>query len=225
MLSAIMLSGAIAPLLVPQSVQAQLFRNSGSPSNRNGSGYRWDNDSSGYRYDTVAIAVGTDIPVMYPDAEKILVAKDETMDLTLRVAANLKDNRGNTLIPYDTEIRGRLEPVDGGSQFVAEELIFPNGNRQDISGSSDVIYRTETIEKGADTGDILEGAAIGAGAALIISLITGDQKVDVMEVLIGGGLGAAGGWILGGSSAEVISIYPDELDVRLDERLDLSPYN
>lgn len=212
-LTTLLLTSAIAPFTVIKSAQAQLFRNQPTPTQR----YNPNQ--------TVTIAAGTQIPVMYQEAEKILVAKDETMDLTVEVAANLKDNYGQLLIPYGTKMEGRIEPSENGSQFIAERLIFKNGDTQNITAESRLITRTETIEKGANTGDILEGAAIGAGAAAIIALITGDRSIDIMEVLIGGGLGALGGWALGGSSAEVIAIEPDkgDLNVTLGDRLTLKP--
>lgn len=210
-LSALFLSSAIAPFTFIKSAEAQLFKNQGQTQNLNR---------------TVTIATGTSIPVMYSEAEKILVAKDETLNLTVEVAANLKDRYGQVLVPYGTKIEGRIEPTEDGSQFVAERLIFSENDSQDIYAESRVISRTETIEKGADTGDILKGAAIGAGAAAIISILTGDRSIGLMELIIGGGLGAVGGWVFGGDSAEVIAIEPKQGDLNLvlSDRLSLQPY-
>ena len=159
------------------------------------------------------------IPVEF-DEEKILVTPEETVPATLFVAANVRDSRGNTLIPYGSEIEGQIEPSEDefGSLFIAREIFFPNGNSQPITAQSQVITRTETIEKGANTGDILKGAAIGAGAAAVLSEIFGD--IGAIEVLGGAGAGALAGLLLGGNEAELISIDPNnDLDLTLQSDL------
>ena len=112
------------------------------------------------------------IPVEF-DEEKILVTPEETVPTTLFVAANVRDSRGNTLIPYGSEIDGQIEPSEdeSGSLFVAREIFFPDGSSQPLNAMSQVVTRTETVKKGANTGDILKGAAIGAGAAAVLSEI------------------------------------------------------
>ena len=170
----------------------------------------------------ITIPSGTTLPVEYKEAEKIVLTKEETVPLTLTVAANIKDQKGNILIPYGSEIVGELQPKDDGSQFVAEELVISPEKRQLLAAESQVVTRTETIDEGTDVGDILQGAAIGGAAAAIIALITGDNSIDLLEVLGGAGLGALGGLLLGGKETEVISINPDEdLDVTLLEDLTL----
>ncbi|MGC1246570.1 MAG: hypothetical protein WA865_10205 [Spirulinaceae cyanobacterium] len=170
----------------------------------------------------IVIPATTTLPVEYQEAEKIVLTKEETVPLTLTVAANIKDRQGNILIPYGSKIIGELQPKDGGSQFVAQELVISAEKRQSLQATSQVITRTEKINEGTDTGDILQGAAIGSAAAAIIALITGDNSIDLLEVLGGAGLGALGGLLLGGKETEVISINPNEdLDVTLLEDLTL----
>ena len=219
-LSALLLSTAIAPFAALNPAQAQLFPRQ---SNRNTTIQR----QGQYYGQTITIARGTSIPVMYPDAERILVSSEETLDLTVEVAANLRDRNGQILIPYGTEIEGQIRPVRGGSQFIAERLIFDNNDTQRIYAESRVNDRVENINQGADGGDLLEGAAIGAGAAAIIALVTGDRSIDFGEILLGGGLGALVGWLLGGnSSGEVIAFDADrDLDLILSSALSIEPYN
>jgi hypothetical protein len=216
--SALFLSSAIAPFISIQSAQAQLF-----PSQRNQSN---QNSQSQNRQRTVTIATGAEIPVMYSEAEKILVAPDETMDLTVEVAANLKDRYGQVLIPYGTKIEGRIEPTEEGSHFVARRLVFSETDTQNIYGESRPISRTEMVKKGASTGDILKGTLIGAGAAVILGGVTGDRTIDLSTILLGGGLGALGGWALGGEEVELISIDPErDLNIILSDRLTLEPFD
>ncbi len=153
------------------------------------------------------------IPIEY-DKDKILVTPKETTPVTLLVAANVRDSRKNTLIPYGSEITGNIQPSnDGtGSLFVADEVIFPDGTSLPIEAISNVITRTETVKKGANAGDILKGAAIGGGAAAVLSEIFGD--IGALKVLGGAGAGAIAGLLLGGKKAELISIDPNnDLDL------------
>ena len=161
------------------------------------------------------------IPVEFEE-EKILVTPEETVPISLLVAANIKDRQGYTLIPYGSEILGQIEPSpdESGSLFVAQEIVFPNGDSQSIDAVSQVVTRRETIKKGANTGDILKGAAIGAGAAAVLSEIFGD--IGAIEVLGGAGAGALAGLLLGGNEAELISIDPNnDLDLTLQNNLAL----
>lgn len=212
-LSALLLGTAIAPFAALNPAQAQLFPGNSTTQGQN-------------QNQTVTIAQGTRIPVIYPDAERILVSSEETLDVTVEVAANLRDRNNQILIPYGTQIQGQIRPAQGGSQFVAENLVFANGDVQRIYAESNVNNRVENINQGASSGDILEGAAIGAGAAAIISLITGNRRIEFGELILGGGLGALGGLLLGGNKdGEVIAFESDrDLDVTLTSSLNTQPY-
>ncbi|MGB3693133.1 MAG: hypothetical protein WBG70_15745 [Spirulinaceae cyanobacterium] len=210
-ISLLVVCGAIAtattPLLTAIPASAQLF-----PAQEN----------NNVTPQPIVMPAATTLPVEYKEAEKIILTKEETVPLTLTVAANIKNKQGEVLIPYGSEIIGELQPKDGGSQFVAQELVISTEKRQPLQATSQVITRTEKINEGTDTGDILQGAAIGGAAAAIIALITGDNSIDLLEVLGGAGLGALGGILLGGKETEVISINPNEdLNVTLLEDLSL----
>ena len=172
----------------------------------------------------VVIPAGTQIPLKYDKAEKILVTEEETIPLTLTVAANIKNRNGTILIPYNSEIFGQIKPSGDGSQFVAQTLILTDGTQVSLDETSGVVTTTETIEQGASADDILKGAVIGASAASVIAAITGDTAIAPEEVLGGAGLGILAGWVWGGSSAELISINPNiDLDLTLRSDLTLTP--
>ena len=159
------------------------------------------------------------IPVEYEE-EKILVTPEETVPVTLLVAANVRDSQRNTLIPYGSQIIGQIEPSEdeSGSVFIAQEIEFPDGTYQSIDAMSQVVTRRETVKKGANAGDILQGAAIGGAAAAVLSEIFGD--IGALEVLGGAGAGAVAGILLGGNEAELISIDPNnDLDLTLQTSL------
>ena len=202
---------AVTTLVNITPAQAQLFPSQGQSN-------PYPSRTNNNNYSLGVIPRGVVIPVGY-EQEKILVTPEETVPITLFVAANIRDRNRNTLIPYGTEVVGQIEPAGNGSRFVAEELIFPDGTAQYLNANSNVVTRTETIKKGANTGDILKGAAIGAAAATVLSEIFGN--VGVLEVLGGAGAGAVGGLLLGGKEAELVSIDPNN-DLNLTLLSDLS---
>lgn len=202
---------SITPLLSAIPASAQLFPSSGN------SRTSYPNNS------TNVIPVNTQIPVRYDKAEKIIVSRDETVSLTLKVGANLKNRYGSVLVPYDSEIVGRLEPYGNGTRFVAEELVINDNIKYPLNAASEVVTRTEVINKDAKLGTFLKNAAIGAAAAAIISGVTGDRAIATEEVLAGAGAGAVGTLILGKRKVEVISIDPNnDLDIRLLSSLSLN---
>ncbi len=204
-------TAVVAPIVTIDPASAQLF-----PSDRRSQNRRYYENNY---YSSRIIPAGTVIPVEF-EKDKILVTEDETVDITLTVAANIRDRNRNTLIPYGTQVVGKIEPAGDGSRFVAEELVFPDGTTQFINGNSKIVTRRETINKGTDEDDILLGAAIGAGAAVVLGEIFGD--INIEEVIGGAGVGALAGWLLGGKSVELISIDPNnDLDITLRSDLAL----
>jgi hypothetical protein len=170
----------------------------------------------------VVVPAGTTIPIKYDEAEKIVVAPNDKTPVTLTVAANIRSASGTVLLREGTQIKGELQPAEGGTQFVAQELIFKNTNRRlPIDATSQIITERETIKKGANVGGILTGAAVGAGAAAALSEIFGD--ISAIKVIGGAGAGALAGLLLGGRrEAEVIVVRPDtDLDLTLQSDLSL----
>lgn len=176
----------------------------------------------------VSIPEGVTLPVTF-DKEKVVVTPDETSDLTLTVASDIIDSNRNVLIPRGSELVGQLEPatLDGekGSQFVARELVFPDGRKQNIDAISAVVTRKETIKRGASTGKVLTDAAYGAGAGAVIGLLTGNRKIETLEPIAGAAAGALAGIFLRKKEVEVVVINPQsDLDVTLQSNLLLSRF-
>jgi hypothetical protein len=171
------------------------------------------------RSSRVILPAGTIIPVRYDKAEKIIVAPKETVPVTLTVAEDIRSSSERIVIPAGSQIKGKLQPAEGGTQFVAQELILSRRQRLPIEATSEVITTTETINKRTGP-DILRGAVIGAVAGAVISEILGD--VDLGEVLAGAGIGV-GAEVLRGrkeKEVEVVVVDPDtDLDLTLEEDL------
>lgn len=211
-------TSATVPLVTSTPASAQLFPRQPYPSRTQ------PYPSTPYPQSTqVTIPAGISIPVRYDKAERIVVAPDETMNLTVTVATNIVNRSGAVLIPAGSEIIGQIQPVYGGSQFVARELVMYQ-RRQNINASSRVVSQTEEITRGSNTTSILKGAAIGAAAAAAVAAITGDRAIATEEVLGGAGLGALSGVLLGRRRTEVVVINPSDLNLTLNSNLPLSTY-
>lgn len=178
---------------------------------------------------TISIRSGATLPVTY-EKEKVIVKPGETLALTLKIADNVTDSNRNILIPANSAVIGELQPVilntrsssnnQQGVRFVARELVFPSGQRQQIYANSKTITQTETITKGASTGQILTDAAIGAGAASVISLITGNKKIEVLEPVGGAAAGALASILLRKPKTDVFVLRPEQdLDITLTSNL------
>jgi hypothetical protein len=174
--------------------------------------------------DRVIVKTGTTIPVNYSKAEKILIAPNEPkpVPVTLTVAQNITV-QNTVVIPSGSQIVGELQSVQGGAQFVAKELVLPNGTRSAISANSALVTRTEEITKGINIAKVLRNTALGAAAAAAISAVTGDKAIATEEVLLGAGLSTVLtliGVFQGRDKVNLISVDPNK-DLNLTLRSDL----
>ncbi|MBO3461165.1 hypothetical protein G7B40_017280 [Aetokthonos hydrillicola Thurmond2011] len=175
--------------------------------------------------DRLVLRDGSRIPVRYNKAEKVLLTPDERQSLTLTVAENIRTSSGQIAIPANSKIEGELEPVSGGTQFVARTLILRNNDqRLSIDATSKVVDRRRTISSKNDS-DIAKGAVVGAGAAALLGGIFGG-RIRIGEILGGGAVGALGGTLLRGTKRrEVVLIYPNrDLQLTLNSSLAINRY-
>jgi hypothetical protein len=182
---------------------------------------------------TVTIPSGVSLPVT-SDKDKIVIKPGESASLTLRIASDITDNNRNLLIPARSEVVGRLEPVyldnnysgsRQGVRFIAQELIFPSGRRQQINASSRTYSRIEKVTQSPSTGQVLTDAGIGAAAGLLGSLVTGDRKVNDIKPIVGAAAGAGASVVLRKQQVDAFVIRPrDDLRITLDSNLILSRY-
>ncbi|BBA79633.1 hypothetical protein RGRSB_1157 [cyanobacterium endosymbiont of Rhopalodia gibberula] len=192
---------------------------------------RESNNNPGPISNDVVIPLGTRIPLRHQDVKKILVTNEESLDLILETAANIKDRYGNFLVPVGSKVMGFIQPASGGAQFVTREIIIDN-QRYPLYARSGVVTRIETINEGASVEEILGGTLAGSAAAAIIAGTTGDRRIDALEVLAGAAIGTLAGWglpetgIIGGGETQVISIDPNQdLDIILESNLTLTGNN
>ncbi|MGF1602911.1 MAG: S-layer homology domain-containing protein [Thermosynechococcaceae cyanobacterium] len=140
-------------------------------------------------FNSDALSTGTSLPVTYNEAKRIIVSAKETAPVTLTVNANIRDTNNAIIIPRGSEIVGELQPRDGGSQFVASEVVI-NGQSYPIQASSEVITRTRSV-RDPNLISLARNSVIGAAAAAGISGLVGNRTITAEKVIPGAALGAA----------------------------------
>ncbi|WOD38979.1 S-layer homology domain-containing protein [Nodosilinea sp. E11] len=169
------------------------------------------------------LPAGTSLTMAYDQGDKVVVLPGETAALTLTVTQAATDGTGRVLVPAGSRVVGELRPSGNGSQFVAQQLVLPNGQSLAINATSQTVTTTETIRQGASFGQTLAGAVLGSGAAAAIARTTGDQSVGTLEVLAGAATGATAARIFGRDRVDVIAINPSrDLTLTVNETLLLS---
>ena len=170
------------------------------------------------------VSQGTALSVAYDEAPKIVLLPDETLPLTLRVTETVRNSQGQVLIPANSQVEGELRPSGSGSQFVADTLVLSGSQRLAIQARSGVVTTRETVRRGANLGEVLAGAALGSAAAAVIAEVTGDSRIDVLEILAGTATGTVGGLLLGRDRVEVIAVEPaTDLTLVLQQPLTINP--
>lgn len=163
---------------------------------------------------TPTLRTGTVVPVRYEKAEKILLKTDERMPVTFTVTQSLVD-RGIVVIPAGSQISGELRPVSGGTQFVATDVVLPNGGRIPLNAVSDVVTEKEVVQRGVNVGTVVKGAVLGGGAATLLGGVTGDRRIRPWQVLTGVFGGAGVGAAIGRNRVELVSVKPENLRLAL----------
>lgn len=164
----------------------------------------------------INIPAGTTIPVIANDTDTIKITKGESRPLNLNLNANLRSSNGTILIPAGSQVTGQLQATEQGVQYVAQQVILPNGQALPFNATSRLLMNYDIEQMGASTADIVMGTLAGAGTATLIAGTTGDRHINALEVLSGAAVGALAGWglpaagILGGGSEETMTLNPSQ---------------
>ena len=126
----------------------------------------------------------TTISVLYEPTDKLVVTPSETVNITLRVAADVKNSQGDVLIPRDSEIEGQLIPRYNGSQFlgtqfVADNLIVGNQSYDNLNVASSLLTGQKPSTVSQQT---LGNVALTTAAQAILARATG-QTFNVGDIL------------------------------------------
>jgi hypothetical protein len=172
---------------------------------------------------TVRVPQGTTIPIVYDKAKKILVTKTEKAPLTVTVSENIRTQNGKIVIPAGSQVVGELQPAKGGSQFIAKKLVLTNGTEYSINAQSQVITKTQKVQKGASAGTIIKDAVLGASAAAAVAAVTGDRAIATEEVLGGLAFGGLIGLFFGRESVDLIAIQPNtDLQMTINQEFQIA---
>ncbi|MGA7934838.1 MAG: S-layer homology domain-containing protein [Kovacikia sp.] len=158
----------------------------------------------------VKIPAGTPIPARYEGGDRVVLGRNEpqSVPVTLKIPQNIVTNQGQVLIPAGSDVAGQLQTVQGGAQFIANEIILPDGRRLPFSATSDLLNNFYVARREPSTGRIILGTLVGAGAGAGVAAVTGDRHIEAWEVLTGAAAGALAGTFLGGKTVEAIALDP-----------------
>ncbi|MBD2102789.1 S-layer homology domain-containing protein [Leptolyngbya sp. FACHB-261] len=216
---ALVSNGQLQPIASAYVVNgnAQASGNTGTNTGSNTGNNQGNNQGNGqFNLEASTVQSGAKLPVRYTAAQRILIAPNETAPLTLTIAEDIRGLGGQVSIPRGSEVRGQLRPAEGGSQFVASELVLPTGQRFSLNARSAVV---QDVKDPRDTsiGAILGDAAIGSAAAAIISGTVGDRQIRAERVLGG----AVAGTVIGNVTADRVVVINPEQDLDLTLQSDL----
>lgn len=164
----------------------------------------------------VRIPAGTQLPVRYDVARKILVSPNEPgpIPLTLSLARNVSSFNANSLIPAGSQIIGELVTIQDQqtAQFVAKQLVLSDGQRIEISASSRLIDRTSEISRNQRVDRMIKNSALGTAAAAAFAAMSGNPIVASQQVLLNSGFGSSTeliGAFRNQEKATIITIFPN----------------
>ncbi len=155
--------------VTPRNNQATNNRSSNQATNNRSSNQATNNRNT--RTVQYKVSRGTAINVEYQMSDKVIVAPGETRTMTLLVAEDIKNSRGEILIPKDSEIEGEIVPRYSGSsflgaQFVAQRVIIGDESYDNINATSSVLTSQQPTNASPRT---LGGTAIN----ILTGILTG----------------------------------------------------
>ncbi len=155
--------------VTPRNNQATNNRSSNQATNNRSNNQATNNRNT--RTVQSKVSRGTAINVEYQMSDKVIVAPGETRTMTLLVAEDIKNSRGEILIPKDSEIEGEIVPRYSGSsflgaQFVAQRVIIGDESYDNINATSSVLTSQQPTNASPRT---LGGTAIN----ILTSILTG----------------------------------------------------
>ncbi|CAA9307544.1 hypothetical protein AVDCRST_MAG92-5584 [uncultured Coleofasciculus sp.] len=176
---------------------------------------------------------GTTIKVEYKVSDKVVVAPGETKSLTLIVAQDIQNSKGEILIPKGSQIEGQIVPRYSGSsflgaQFVAQRLSVGNQSYNSLNATSLLLTEQQSTNGVGSLQRTIGDAAINTAAQVLLGRVTG-QGGSIGDMLsqvgsVGGILGQARG--VGGILGNVLTSrgsnqQPNNSQILIDPQKDL----
>ncbi|AOW99944.1 hypothetical protein BJP34_11195 [Moorena producens PAL-8-15-08-1] len=120
------------------------------------------------------VSKGTVINVTYTVSDKMAVERGETIDMTLLVAEDIKNDQGIVLIPKDSEIEGQLVPRYSGSEFLGTQFVAQKLKIGELSYNS--INATSKLVTDAKPDDTEKQTLEGAAVNILTGVLTGGDS-------------------------------------------------
>ncbi len=128
------------------------------------------------------LAKSREINVITSPSQKVIVTPNESVNMKVMVASDIKNSRGEVLIPQSSQISGQLIPRYSGTdflghQFVAQKLIIGNQSYNNFNATSFLITGQQITTVNPET---LQGAAVSPKAQEVIQKVT-EKEVNAAE--------------------------------------------
>jgi hypothetical protein len=160
--------------------------------------------------DQTVLTTGQVIKARYQGKDAQVLNSGESRAIVLNLVEPVLGRTGQVVVPRGSEIRGDVVPVQGGGQFIAQQIIV-NGKPYNLAAQSGTIHDVKDPREtsvGAIAGDVVIGAA---GGAVVSQVLKG--RIDIGEVVAG----AAAGAIIGNVTAPqaVVISQNDQFDLQV----------
>ncbi|MEM8716704.1 MAG: S-layer homology domain-containing protein [Cyanobacteria bacterium P01_A01_bin.3] len=157
---------------------------------------------------------GTRFPTLSTSDRTQYFSPRESHAFAVVTDAAIRSETGQVAIPFGSLLEGRLEPVEGGLRFRAEQVTI--GNRTYPLAAQSAILRDIKDPRQTRPANVVGDAAIGAAAGAVLAGVTGDRAIATEEVLVGAAAGAAIGNLVAPRVVEIGPDTPMELRVTRD---------
>lgn len=183
-------SAAVAAPLPSPTLQAQLFKRppATAPVAPNGG---CGPQGCRFTIDQTVLKSGDTITAYYSGKDRQVIQTGETRKVSLSLQTAVVNSRGQVVIPAESTIEGEIVPVQGGGQFIANQLVV-NGTRYNFAAESALIPDTKDPNQ-TDVGAIATDAAIGAVGGILVGQVFGQGRVTLEQVLGGATAGVVVG--------------------------------
>lgn len=134
-------------------------------------------------------------------SQPLYIGPGQTLPYEMVLSAPLQGPQGNVVVPAGSILQGQFQPVQGGTQFVAQSLQH-NGQSYPLFAQSNVIPLQKDPRQ-TSGGAIVEDAIVGAAAGAILGGLLGNRVISTEKVLGGAAAGAVIGNVTAPESAVI----------------------
>lgn len=126
------------------------------------------------------LRAGNTLNVRYSGKTPQIIQMGKTHGLTLTLAETVLNRAGQTVLPAGSLIRGRIVPVQGGSQFVASSIQV-DGAVYPLNARSTLLRDVKASRQSAPA--TATNAALEATRGVVLGQVLGQQQTTIPQVL------------------------------------------